>query len=157
MKKNDETIHVSFDLTLNEQVRGEQVLDAPICHFHYDWDEKKNMGIANLQTINGSPVNITLHPLGIAGELDFMSDMEPTTFHIATVDGKPNVTKEVVIYRVILDIRGDNRSAAIMFNEDGSSIQASKGFMEESASKQLPEVKIEGQEAPEGVKPPIAE
>ena len=136
--------HDSFELVLSDQIKGDQVLENPTCNFSYHWDFEKNVGLAVLNSIDDTPVNITLHPLGIAGQLDFMSDMEPTEFHIQVSE---NNMVSVVIYRVILDMNESNgdKAAAIMFNTDGSSIQASPGFEKGSVSKSLPEVLLEEQ------------
>ncbi len=149
--------HVAFDLVLDKELKGTSELKNPVCHFHYNWDTDTNMGLATLQTINGTPVNITLHPLGIEGQLDFMSDMEPTVYSVAASEAMPNVMVKVVIYRVILDVDGAKKTAAIMFGEDGGTILTSDGFMEDSAAKQLPEIEYEPQDAPEGAVPPTAE
>ena len=103
----------NFDLVLNKAVEGQAPLTDANCAFGYQWDFKTNTGEARLFTINGDKVKIILHPLGIEGYLDFMSDMPPTTY---TINGQ-----EVVISRVILDIDLSNnaRSAALMFG-DGS-------------------------------------
>ena len=134
-----------FSLILTEVLKGEAVLNNPVCEFSYHWDFDKNMGLANLISINGSPVNITLHPLGIAGQLDFMSDIHPTTYVVkASPDDSIIGAFQVTISRVILDMdaEGNNPTAAIMFGEDGSTIQASTGFNEGSAAKELPPVAI---------------
>ncbi len=115
--------HDTFTLTLSHLIAG----DAPVikdakCEFTYIWDFEKNMGLAHLVSIDDCVVNITLHPLGIQGQLDFMSDIPPTPY---VINGQ-----RVVIYRVILDINPANndREAAIMFNEDGSVIQSTPNF-----------------------------
>lgn len=124
----------SFELVLSKTLRGEPVLPNAKCEFNYHWDFEKNMGIAMLRGINDAPVNITLHPLGIEGQLDFMSDIEPTPVNI---DGKV-----VIIYRVILDINMDSgeREAAIMFGEDGETIETTENFQDASTVKSLPAV-----------------
>ncbi len=129
-----------FDLILSEQLRGEEVLKSPSCHFSYHWDFETNMGLAQIHSINGSPVNITLHPLGIAGALDFMSDMQPTRYTVSASNDDSIALVEIVIYRVILDLdaKGQNPKAAIMFNMDGSSIQATPGFDAANAERSLP-------------------
>ncbi len=130
----------TFKLTLNQQLEGTPVLENPVCEFHYQWNFETNMGIAQLKSINGTPVNIKLHPLGIAGQLDFMSDMPPTEFEVNASDDNSIALENVVIYRVILDVSlsSGERSGAIMFNKDGSSIQASAGFNKENTNRELP-------------------
>lgn len=136
------SLSVNYTVILDTQIRGTETLKNPSCEFHINWDFEKNMGLAMLHSINGSPVNITLHPLGIAGQLDFMSDMEPTKFSVNASNDESIALVEVVIYRVILDTdaKGENPQAAIMFGVNGESIQASGGFQEGSAAKELPPV-----------------
>jgi hypothetical protein len=119
-----------FTLVLSKLKKGTSpVLPNARCTFSYNWDFQKNMGLAHLISIDGSIVEITLHPLGIQGYLDFMSSMPPTPF---VINGK-----KVIIYRVILDINLQTgvRSAAIMFNVNGSVIQTSALFTEASLDK----------------------
>lgn len=117
-------------VVLSKQIAGNPVLTNPVCDFTYQWDFSRGMGMAYLRTINGSPVGIPLHPIGIKGHLDFMSDMPPTRFMVSAEPGNTIALIEVTIYRVILDIdlATGAHSAAIMFNEDGSSIQATANF-----------------------------
>lgn len=138
------SLSVNYTIILDTQIRGTETLKNPSCEFHINWDFETNMGLAMLHSINGSPVNITMHPLGIAGQLDFMSDMEPTKFSVNASNDDSIALVEVVIYRVILDTdaKGENPQAAIMFGVDGQSIQASGGFQEGSAAKSLPPVSL---------------
>lgn len=145
------TEHESFDLTLDKTIRGVSNLENPVCLFHYDWDKESNTGIAMLQTINGTAVNIVLHPIGIEGQLDFMSDMEPTTYAVNASNDDSIALIDVVIDRVILDVDGAQRSAAIMLGYMKDTIIASTGFMSDSAAKELPTVEFERPAAPEGV------
>lgn len=126
-----------FSLILSETLIGKTVLENPKCEFTYHWNFETNMGIANLISINGTEVNITLHPLGIEGSLDFMSDMEPTTYGVNASNDKSIALIDVVVYRVILDMdaKGENPKAAIMFNRDGSTIETSAGFNGDSKDK----------------------
>ncbi len=122
--------HAIFTLVLSKLIKGKKpVIKDAKCEFTYNWDFETNMGLAHLISINHSSVDIKLHPLGIAGYMDFMSDMKPTSF---VINGQ-----RVIIYRVILDIKLDDneRSAAIMFNEDGSIIEATDNFQSEDLSK----------------------
>lgn len=119
----------TFNLVLSKVLQGNApVLPDANCTFHYSWNFETNMGSAQLLSINGTNVNIPLFPLGIAGMLDFMSDMQPATYNIGGHD--------VVIDRVILDINlaTDAKSGAIMFNPDGSVIQATPNFVTEHIS-----------------------
>lgn len=133
-----------FSLILSEVFRGKEVLENPSCEFSYHWDFETNMGLALLQSINGSQVNITLHPLGIHGQLDFMSDITSTKFLVNASNDDSIAMIEVTIDRVILDMdaKGENPKAAIMFGIEGETIQTSPGFDEGSAAKQLPPVAI---------------
>lgn len=105
---------------LSKTIAGTTVLPDAKCEFNYHWDFEENRGIAHLLTVDGADVNIVLHPLGIEGYLDFMSDIPPTQYKIGG--------KYVVIYRVILDINRETGEvgAAIMFNHDGSTIQTTE-------------------------------
>jgi len=120
----------TFNVVLSQQIKGTPVLENPVCEMNYIWDFEKNMGLAHLKSINGTPVNITLHPIGIEGYLDFMSDIPPTKYTVSAEPGFSIALVEVTIYRVILDIDKSTGkiSAAIMFNDDGSSIQATSNF-----------------------------
>lgn len=125
----------TFNVVLSQQIKGNPVLENPVCKMSYIWDFEKNMGLAHLESINGSPVNITLHPTGIEGCLDFMSDIPPTKYSVSAEPGFSIALVDVTIYRVILDIEKATGkiSAAIMFNNDGSSIQATSNFNESEA------------------------
>ena len=120
----------SFEAVLSKLVRGSfPVLPNAVCQFSVHWNFSTNEGYATLLKINNTPVNITLHPLGIAGQLDFMSDMKPTSYFI---EGK-----EIIVYRVILDTKAVGSSislssAAIMFNKDGSCIEATDTINEQT-------------------------
>lgn len=136
------TEHVSFDLTLDKEIRGVSELKNPVCLFHYDWDASTNTGIAMLQSINGTPVNITLHPIGLKNELDFMSDMEPTHYSVSASNDHAIALIDIIIDRVILDVDGAQRSAALMLGQMKDTIIGSEGFMTDSAAKQLPAVEF---------------
>lgn len=118
----------TFQVALTKAFKGTPVINGAHCTFSYQWDFSKNMGSAVLNSINDCELNIELHPLGISGYLDFMSDIPPTSY---VINGQM-----VVISRVILDINLQNgqRSAAIMFNADGSCIEATDNFQTENAS-----------------------
>lgn len=135
----------TFKLVLSETISGKSVLENPECTFFYHWDFEKNMGLANLLSINGSDVNIVLHPLGIEGQLDFMSDMEPTQYSVSSSPGPVIAEVEVVIYRVILDIdlKTGNKEAALMLGEKGETIISTPGFDKTSSAKELPPVEFE--------------
>jgi hypothetical protein len=115
--------HATFTLTLSKLYKGAQpVIPNAVCEFSYIWDFQKNMGLAHLNSINNVQVNIVLHPLGIAGYLDFMSDMPPTPY---VINGQ-----RIILNRIILDINRttNERSGGIMFNQDGSVIQTTANF-----------------------------
>lgn len=118
----------TFVLILSKVYKGTPVIKDAKCEFSYQWNFSTNMGSAKLISIDNCEVNIELHPLGIMGYLDFMSDMQPTSY---VINGQ-----RVVIDRVILDInlKTGERSAAIMFNEDGSSIQTTENFQTSNAA-----------------------
>ncbi|MDR2009188.1 MAG: hypothetical protein LBQ22_01740 [Bacteroidales bacterium] len=130
LKRNQTPVPSSdtFILTLSKAYEGTPVLPNAKCEFSYNWDFDRNMGLAYLTSINGTKVDITLHPLGILGMLGFMSNIEPTTVEI---DGK-----KIVIFRVIMDIylRNNERVAAIMFNEDGSCTETTENWDSNAAS-----------------------
>lgn len=123
--------HDSFSLTLNKVISGKGCyITTAECHYAYHWDFEKNMGMANLLSINGVAVNIALYPLGIAGYLDFMSDLaEPV--HV-NVDGHV-----ISIFRAILDINlsSDDRSAALMLGMEGSCIISTDNFGDEAKAR----------------------
>lgn len=98
------------------------------CVFSYSWDFKTNTGLAHLVSIDNCELNITLHPLGIEGYLDFMSDMPPTP---VVINGQ-----RVVLNRIILNIEltSNKRSGGIMFNENGDVIQTTDNFNSAKAS-----------------------
>ncbi len=125
--------HDSFTLILNRTIKGEPVIPNAQCDFSYQWDFQTNMGLACLDGMNGNKLNITLYPLGIGGQLAFMSDMEPV--HVV-INGQ-----RVVLFRVGLQINlsSGSRSAFIMFNEDGSSIQVTPHFEEKELASFVPE------------------
>lgn len=118
-----------FELILSETLEGTTVLSDAKCVFNYHWDFKENRGIAHLLDLDGNSVNIVLHPLGIKGILAFMSDIPPTKY---VINGK-----NAVIYRVILDISLETgeRSAAIMFGDEGENIQTTKGGLNPKEEK----------------------
>ena len=131
----------TFTLVLDHQIgSGHCTLHNPCCEFTYTWDFDKNMGSAIMNTLNYGEVSIQMFPLGISGQLDFMSDMRPTNFEVNAACDDSIALIGVVISRVILDMdaNGENPSAAIMFGETGDCILASAGFGEASLSKTLP-------------------
>lgn len=62
----------------------------------YNYNFRKNMGIAYLYQIGRTKVNIKLHPLGLKGEYAFMSDIEPL---FVKIRGKNLSVKEAVFLR----------------------------------------------------------
>lgn len=119
----------TFTAVLSKLYSGSSpVIANAKCEFSYNWDFSKNMGLAHLISIDGCVQNITLHPIGIAGMLGFMSDIPPTP---VVINGQ-----RVVLYRIILDIylNDGERAAAIMFNQDGSCIETTDNWrMDHSA------------------------
>ena len=133
---DDETIvrptNFSCEAVLSKLYKGTvAVLPNAVCQFKGHWDFSTNEGLAELVSVNGTPVNIPLHPMGISGQLDFMSDMKPTSY---TIQGKT-----VVIFRVILDFKqgllppAGSVFAGIMFNEDGSCIETTQNLNDQTA------------------------
>jgi len=118
----------TFQIVLSKTLSGKTVLNDPNCTFSYVWDFNTNKGEALLDLIDGKLIGIVLHPEGLSGTLAFMSDMKPTTY---SIDGQ-----NVVIYRVIMMInpKTGEHQAAIMFNQDGSTIEVSANWPEELAS-----------------------
>lgn len=124
----------SLEAVLSKLYKGSvAVLPDAVCQFKGHWDFSTNEGMAELVSVDGTPVNIPLHPMGISGQLDFMSDMKPTPY---TIQGKT-----VTIFRVILDLKpgllppASSAFAAIMFNEDGSCIETTQNFDDQIAEK----------------------
>lgn len=118
----------TFQIVLSKTISGNTVLNDPICTFSYVWDFNSNKGEALLDVIDGKLIGIVLHPEGLSDVLAFMSDMEPTTY---SIDGQ-----NVVIFRVIMMInpKTGEHKAALMFNEDGSTIETSENWPEELTS-----------------------
>jgi len=120
----------TFTLVLSKLIEGQSfVIKNAKCEFTYNWDFAANEGLAYLVSINNNKIEpITLHPMGISGWLDFMSDMKPSPF---VINGQ-----RIVIFRVILGIRMEDneRTAAIMFNENGSCIESTDNFQNEKLS-----------------------
>ncbi|MCG2610447.1 hypothetical protein LZZ90_02860 [Flavobacterium sp. SM15] len=119
----------TFSLVLSHLYKGDKpVIANANCVFSYSWNFDTNMGLAQLVSIDNCDVNITLHPLGIQGYLDFMSDMAPTS---VVINGQ-----RVVLNRIILNIQlaTNKRSGGIMFNENGDIIQTTDNFVNAKAS-----------------------
>lgn len=125
------TANFSFETVLSNLYKGSvAVLPNAVCQFEGHWNYATNEGVAELVSVDGTSVNIALHPMGISGKLDFMSDMPPTPY---TIQGKT-----VVIFRVILDLKSTLQppaSAAIMFNKDGSCIETTQNFDDQNAER----------------------
>ncbi|MGX7666799.1 hypothetical protein [Flavobacterium pedocola] len=113
----------TFSLVLSHLYKGvKPVIANANCVFSYSWNFEKNMGLAQLVSIDNCELNITLHPMGIQGYLDFMSDMPPTS---VVINGQ-----RVVLNRIILNVElaTNKRSGGIMFNENGDTIQTTDNF-----------------------------
>lgn len=113
----------TFTLVMSKLLKGASpVIANASCVFTYEWNFATNMGLAKLVSIDNCVLDITLHPLGISGYLDFMSSMEP--LH-TVINGQ-----RVVLNRIILDISlaTNERSGGIMFNEDGSVIEVTDNW-----------------------------
>lgn len=118
----------TFTVVLSKMYSGTAVIKNAKCEFSYIWDFEKNMGLAHLTSIDGCKMDITLNPTGIAGMLGFMSTIPPTP---TVINGQ-----RVVLYRIILNIYLNDgvRAAAIMFNNDGSSIEITDTWRMQTAS-----------------------
>ena len=114
----------SFTLTLDTLIKGNAlVLPNAHCTFSYHGDAEKKIGQAQLSSINGSMLAITLYPEGLTEKLSFFSDIQPTAYTIKGVS--------VVINKVLLQLIPEKniQMAAIEFNYDGAVIQATANFV----------------------------
>ena len=113
---------VYFDLELTKAIQGTPVVPNAKCKFCVQWNSATAEGLAYLMEMDGTPLDIKLYPLGLAGILAFASDIDPTTY---TINGNP-----VVIKRVVLEVDNNisNGSSAITFNVNGSVIQGSANW-----------------------------
>lgn len=119
----------TFELVLDKELQaGGCQLESPTCEFSYNYNFSTDIGSGELVSIDGVAVNIALYPAGLANVYEFLSDLNPLpSFEI---DGQ-----EVVIYRVVMDLYEDgSRAAVVMFNEDGSCIEASENWRGEASS-----------------------
>jgi hypothetical protein len=114
----------TFTLVLDKLLKGAApVIANASCLFTYEWNFATNRGLAKLVAIDNCAVDITLHPLGITGHLDFMSSMDEPYYTV--INGQ-----RVVLNRIILDISlaTNERSGGIMFHEDGSVIEVTDNW-----------------------------
>jgi hypothetical protein len=114
----------SFNVTLDQIVRDtgcQSIVKGLDCDFSYRYNFMRNIGLAYLQSIGGTKVDIVLYPIGLSGMYAFMSDMTPTTVTIGV--------QAVVLYRVLMNLYNDgSHSAAIMFNNNGSCIAGTSNW-----------------------------
>lgn len=113
----------NFMIKLNKVVEGQcdKALLGTQLNMSYDYDFKRNMGMAKLDGVNETRLDIPLYPLGVSSEYDFMSDMAPKAVKI---NGK-----DEVLYRIIFGLQySGKKSAAVMFGEDGNCILASNNY-----------------------------
>src|ERR1700748_2827034 len=88
----------TFPLLMSKLLKGASPVIADAnCVFSYEWNFATNMGLAKLVSIDNCVLDITLHPLGIAGYLDFMSSLDEPLH--AVINGQ-----RVVLNRIILNI-----------------------------------------------------
>ena len=121
--------HAKFTLKLDKTIKNgtcpSVTKDVP-CEFSYDYNFVTNEGLAHLLAVGGTPVNITLDAIGIYGEYAFMSDISSTTI---TVHGQP-----VVLNRICFVLKTTGaRSAMIMFDKEGTCIQATSNWTDSDA------------------------
>lgn len=98
--------HNCFTLTLDKVAEGSPSITSFTCQFSYTWDNSTMEGEAYLQQVDSALTNVELHPLGIQGQLDFMSD------------GSSNITVaggDITLTSVILDVIGGVKSSYVRF------------------------------------------
>ncbi len=115
-----------FDLTLDTLIKGsERAIWPAICNFSYNWDFERGTGLASLDFLNDTAIGISLHPLGIEGYLDFMSDLEEPVK--ITIDDLITVTiKEIGLS---IELGTNKRSAFIVFNVNADVIQGTSNIL----------------------------
>ena len=114
----------TFTLTLDKVIKSGPsqipLITKAICKFSYIWDFPRQIGSAELLTIDGVDVELRMFPLGIVGQLDFMNTDRTTV----RLPGGRTITLD----RVILDLFSPTiRKAAIMI-EEGEEILATQNW-----------------------------
>lgn len=112
------TATINFVLSKVEEGSCPAILKNAPVRIDYDYDFKRNMGLAYLKQLQMTKWTEVLHPLGISGVYAFMSDMAPKVIHLNGGD--------VVVYRIIfnLELNGDSQ-ATMMIGEQGDCIMTS--------------------------------
>jgi len=133
-----------YTLTLDKIIswNGAHIISTAECKFSYVWDWVHSTGSAILRTIDGVKVNMILHPLGIEGQLDFMSAAKPK---LVKLPGG----QTILITRVILDLIGPDHAKAALMISNGTSQIVGNGIIvtqnwESSEEKTLESVATHG-------------
>jgi hypothetical protein len=113
--------HATIDFVLMHRDQGEScpaLLQNAHIEIAYDYDFKRNMGLAYLKQLQTTRWTEILHPLGLANIYGFMSDMAPKSIQLSGGD--------VVVYRVIFNLllNGDSQ-VRLMLGRDGTCIMSS--------------------------------
>jgi len=125
----DETVWLSLTVAENHEkgVPAQPVIKNLKAQFRWTYDFKSNTGLAHLEKLNNTEINpaIQLNCMGIEGQHDFMSDMEPTEYNVGD--------QKVVLNRVIFDewaTSSGNReyAACILFNKSGDPMQQTENW-----------------------------
>ncbi|MEO9805025.1 MAG: hypothetical protein ABJF04_17340 [Reichenbachiella sp.] len=113
-RKINKPIKATFILNLNRLIRGKQVkIKNAKCKFTYTWDPQKARGMGRLISIGGVKLNIDLSATGLLGKLAFVSAKSKT----AVIEGEVIFIKTVALD---IDLKNNQKSAAILFEEDFS-------------------------------------
>jgi len=115
----------TFTLTLDKVIKSGPsqipLITKAICKFSYIWDFPRQIGSAELLTIDGVDVELRMFPLGIVGQLDFMNTDRTT---VRLPDGRT-----IILFRVILDLLSSTvRKAALMIGGEGEEILATQNW-----------------------------
>ena len=73
------------------------------------------MGMAYLNGINGTMVTIAMNPLGIEGELAFMSSTIPGPFTLQNGE-------KIFVYRALMHTKDEVKSASLMLGQEGDTV-----------------------------------
>ena len=111
----------TINFTLNHVEKSDScpaLLNNSPVKISYEYDFKRNMGLAFLKQLQATQWTEVLHPLGISSVYGFMSDMAPKMIHLNGGD--------VVVYRIIFNLQfnGDSQ-VSLMIGDDGNCIMSS--------------------------------
>lgn len=127
--------HESFTLTLDKIIHPPSDTTQPStlpssleCEFSYVWNFPRKTGSGYLLKVGSVEMEIPLAPMGIKDEIDFMST-EPSTVRLK--DGS-----EVVLERVVLDLKDGERMAAVVLVATGGGNGVEGGKQEEILATQ---------------------